>query len=84
MSKGHFGSSHFVPCGRLSSFRKLRMYKYTDGICSCREVPCREAVPEGRILKVPLFGHALLRLDYATLNDELMTILLLESLSVIR
>ena len=40
--------------------------------------------PEGRILKVPLFGHALLRLDYATLNDELMTILLLESLSVIR
>ncbi len=45
-NNGHFGTSHFVPYGRLSSFRRLKMY------CTCiyafgdiESVLCREVVP---------------------------------------
>ncbi len=56
LSKGHFGASHFIPCRRLSSLRKSKMY------CICTfgnmgSVLHREIVPfsGGPLLEVPLY-----------------------------
>ncbi len=55
-SKGHFGTSHFVPCREAVLFQRLKMYcKYTFG--NIGSVICREVVPfsESPLLEVPLY-----------------------------
>ncbi len=54
-SKGHFGTSHFVPCREAVLFSEVEMYCiYTLG--NIGSVLCREVVPfsEGPLLEVQL------------------------------
>ncbi len=44
LSKGHFGTSHFVPCREAVVFSKINLlHIYTFG--GIGSVPCREVVP---------------------------------------
>ena len=60
-SKGHFGTSHFVPCREAVLFLEVEMHCiYTFG--EIGSILCREVVPfsEGPLLEVPLY------IDYTT------------------
>ncbi len=63
LSKGHFGTSHFVPCREVVLFSEVEMYCiYTFG--DIGSVLCREVVPfsEGPLLEVPLYTHYVITL----------------------